>query len=354
MFDFYLDKHTLEELISKKEFKLIVDYIVEQYDTGAYNQELFPILEKTLIDNNEIQLFKKFWNHILATRIKRFWYHYDHYNSFNHNRMPKGLLKFFQRKESVIDRNRITTEELLSVDKAQVEKNHSRYPGNQDSKLNLIWDWYEVLELIDIYIERMQKIGATEEIERVKFLKESVYNLKKPKAKKTTDKRKMSEELFWELIDESRKESEFDSDFVEILKEKLEAMSATEIKKFQKLLLEKMNELNHWDIWALAYIVRKGCGDDEFDYFKAWVVSKGKEVFEDLKEMKLEKLKKPFKDSDAQLEEFMYVAQNAYENKQYEEMPMPRVKNTPIQGKEWSEDNICKDYPELCKMFNYS
>ena len=108
------------------------------------------------------------------------------------------------------------------------------------------------------------------------------------------------------------------------------------------------------DIWALAYIVRKGCGDDAFDYFKAWVVSKGEEAFENVKNMKIEKLKELFENDDPQSEEFMYVAQEAYENKKYEEMAMPRVKEKPMQGKEWSEDTICKDYPELCKMFNYS
>ena len=317
--------------IKKQQYQKVYESLIED-STGKYSEEGDKFIT-ILLQKGQTKLYHKYWNFLLNKAIQRFWIYVKHHTQ-------KG--------------REINTQKFLSYDMKTIEENHNKYPRYQDPYLEFIYDWYETMKLIDIYIERMQKINAIEDIEKAKFLKDSIYNLKKPKAKKTTDKRKMSEEVFWELIQESRDKSEFDSDFIEILKEKLEAMSATEIKKFQKLLLEKMNELNHWDIWALAYIVRKGCGDDEFDYFKAWVVSKGKEVFEDLKEMKLEKLKKPFKDSDAQLEEFMYVAQNAYENKQYEEMPMPRVKNTPIQGKEWSEDNICKDYPELCKMFNYS
>ncbi len=210
------------------------------------------------------------------------------------------------------------------------------------------------LDFIDRYIVEMQKINATEEIERANILKESVYNLKKPKAKKTTDKRKMTEILFWELIEESAKESEGNSDFSDTLKDRLEAMGMPEIKKFQKILLEQINELEHWDIWALAYIVRKGCGDDAFDYFKAWVISKGKEAFESIKYMQIEKFNILFENYDPQFEEFMYVAQEAYENKKNEMMPDIRIKAHKIQGKEWTEDKICESYPELCKMFNYS
>jgi len=317
--------------IDNKEYKKVYAFFSEDRD-GCYRDREDKFIT-ILLEKGEKVLYHKYWNFLLNKAIQRFWLYVKHH----------------------VEKNReISTEKFLSYDMKTLQENHDKYPRYQDPYLEFIYDWHETMKLIDTYIERMQKINATEEIERAKFLKESVYSLKKPKAKKTTDKRKMSEELFWELIDESRDESEFDSDLIEILKDKLEAMSATEIKKFQKILLEKMNELNHWDIWALAYIVRKGCGDDAFDYFKAWIVSKGKEAFENVREMKLEKLKKLFKESEPQLEEFMYVAQNAYENKKYEEMPIPRVKDKPIEGKEWSEDNICKYYSKLCGIFNYS
>ncbi len=98
---------------------------------------------------------------------------------------------------------------------------------------------------------------------------------------------------------------------MDALKDKLEAMGAPEIKKFQKYFLEKMNELYSWDVWALVYIVCKGCGDDGFDYFCAWVISKGQEVFEAVRDTQIDKLKDIFEE-DPQFEGFIYVAKEAY------------------------------------------
>ena len=319
------------ECIEKNLYTEFINYLLkEYYNHTAYAESFLD----ALVENQAYQPYKMYWKVRVTEEIRYMWELVDYWKN------EKG--KTF------------TTKDLISYDRKILDENQDKYPAYQDEWLSFVWHWYNTQDFIDIYIKRMQKIGATEEIERAKFLKECIYNLKKPKAKKTTDKRKMSEEVFWELIDESRKKSEFDGDFIETIRDKLEAMGASEIKKFQKILLEKMNELNRWDIWALAYVVRNGCGDDEFDYFKAWCVSKGKEAFEDVKAMRLEKLKELFEGGDPQLEEFMYVASEAYENKKYEEMPMPRVKDTPMQGEEWKEEKICERYPKLCAMFEYA
>ena len=78
--------------------------------------------------------------------------------------------------------------------------------------------------------------------------------------------------------------------------------------------MSKYNQLNRWELWALAYIVRRGCGDDAFDYFKVWVISKGQEAFEDIKSLNVSKLQRHF-DEDPQLEEMFWLVENVYENK---------------------------------------
>jgi len=320
-----------KQWIKEGKYKKLYDFFVAEIE-GNYVESINPYID-TFLEHGYKKLYVKYWNFLLNTQLKKFWYAFDYYKK-TRNRTP-------------------TTEEFLSHDMKTLEENADKYPAYQDFYLNIVYDWHKVQKFINRYIQAMQKIDATEEIEKAKLLKESVYNLKKPKAKKMTDKRKIDENTFWELIKETREEIEDTSEFTDRLRDKLESMSAVEIKKFQKLLLQKMEELNHWDIWALAYIVRGGCGDDEFDYFKAWVVSKGKEVFESIKNMQMDHLKKLFENEEPQLEAFMYVAQEAYERKKYDVMPTPRVKSIPIQGKEWSEENICKSYPELCQMFNY-
>ena len=333
--EFWNEEGTADKIwdrwIVQKKYKKLLLYTQQVNDTGGYSVNSYESLEEALLLDNEIMIFKQFWNYILSTRVQRFWKIYNYYLKSKINE-PKDVEYFH------------------TVSKKLVLEDDKKYPAYQDRNLNTISTWYDAQWHIDKYIESMQKINATEEIERAKILKESVYNLKKPRAKKTTDKRKMTETLFWELIEQSREETASDSEFLDVLKDKLEAMSAVEIKKFQKILLEQTNELEHWDIWALAYIIRKGCGDDAFDYFKAWVISNGKDIFESVKNMQIDKFKNLFEE-DPQFEEFMYVAQEAYTNKKYEDMPIPRIKSQEIQGKKWDEESICESYSKLCEMF---
>lgn len=124
------------------------------------------------------------------------------------------------------------------------------------------------------------------------------------------------------------------------------------MRKFDKLLLTKANELNTWEHWALAYIIRNGCGDDEFDYFRVWAVSKGKKAFEVIKALDDEQLRE-IVDEDPQLEEMYYLAEEVYEAKTADFMPPVRVKVSKLTGTPWKEDKIPQTFPILCKLFDY-
>lgn len=113
------------------------------------------------------------------------------------------------------------------------------------------------------------------ELEKTERLYNDIDNLIKPKAKPSSDKRKIDETLFWKLIDDYRTLTNDKFDFIEKLSSKLEEFKPSEIRKFERIFRTKYEELNLGQLWALAYIVRRGCGDDAFDYFKAWVISKG-------------------------------------------------------------------------------
>ncbi len=126
----------------------------------------------------------------------------------------------------------------------------------------------------------LEQLGDSEEIGKINQLRAKVENYKQVKAKPTTDKRKIDERLFWELIHDAKQDSIFCVEVVEKLAQSLESCSLTAIKSFHRILHQKMNELNSWDLWALAFIARDGCGDDEFDYFRAWILAQGKKIFE--------------------------------------------------------------------------
>jgi hypothetical protein len=115
----------------------------------------------------------------------------------------------------------------------------------------------------------------------------------------------------------------------------------------------KFSELNLWDLWALAYIVKRGCSDDGFDYFRLWVISKGKQAFDIILSLNEEGLKSVF-DEDPRLEELMSSAQEVYENKTGDIMSPVKVKQHKIKGTEWSEENLQLIFPRLCKLFDFT
>ena len=100
------------------------------------------------------------------------------------------------------------------------------------------------------------------------------------------------------------------------------------------------------------YIVRRGCGDDAFDYFKVWAVSKGQKAFNSIKNIDENELVSIFNE-EPQLEEFYYLAEQVYEDKTSDLMQPVRIKSSKLTGKKWNEDNLQKTFPTLCKLFNY-
>ena len=334
------------ECIEAKQFSQFVNYLLSYSSHTDYADSFL----EALLLHGETVLFKKYWKKRLSEQLQYFWELYAYFKEGEGWRTNRQTLM----QEHYTFEVELSTKKFLSYDRSLLNENHDKYPAYQDSYLEYVWYWHDTLDFIDCFIEEMKKIDALNEIGNASGYKDSIYHFKKPRAKKTTDKRKIDEALFWELIEKSQKESELGDDALDILRGKLESFSATEIKKFKKHFLNRMNELYSWDIWALAYIVRKGCGDDGFDYFCAWVISKGSDTFESVRTLQYDKLQTIFAQEDPQQEDMLYVANEAYENKKSEEMPEPSVKSPKIMGTKWGEESICKSYPKLCDLFGYS
>jgi len=78
---------------------------------------------------------------------------------------------------------------------------------------------------------------------------------------------------FWRLIKSSKKQSgNACMQQVRALTDILKGLPAQEIIEFQKLLVHYMNESYTTELWAAADLVNGGCGDDCFDYFRAWLI----------------------------------------------------------------------------------
>lgn len=125
----------------------------------------------------------------------------------------------------------------------------------------------------------------------------------------------MNEQIFWELIDQSKSEANGDPEVLrERLVSKLSKYSTEEILEFDRILDKYSAEAHTSELWAAAYIINGGCSDDGFDYFIGWLISQGREVYETA-------LKNPESLADiisdeeageADFEDFLYIAYDAY------------------------------------------
>lgn len=307
-------------------YRELTAFIHENWDSGNGDDFVKPVSQH-LIKNRELGHFKKLWKGILRHRIGNLWRDYDYL---------KGIKPSTTLKEI----------------KSQNLSGFNQFSSKESAIRRLSWQRQYVLKGIDEYKQGLKAMNDESELEKIESLIKEIDNLIKPKVKPSSDKRKIDETLFWELINDSRTISDDKFEFIEKLSSKLEEFKPFEIRKFEKLFKTKYEELNQSGLWALAYIVRRGCGDDEFDYFKAWVVSKGEDAFNSINQLQLDKLKKYFNE-DPQFEEMLYLAENVYEFKTGEFMSPVRVKKNKLKKLNWTEETLETDFPELCKIFEY-
>ncbi len=185
-------------------------------------------------------------------------------------------------------------------------------------------------------------------------------------AKKPIEKRALDERgVFWRLIELSKKGSEGDI-YVQLdnLRDRLQKLTDEELRSFDRIFWEMMDESYHADLWGAAYIIMGGCSDDSFDYFRAWLIMQGEQPFTDA-------LKSP--DSLAprarrgqengcefEFEDVLSIAGAVYEAKTgrsdfYQNQP---TRQASLVGDldAWSDvdltaENTRRLYPRLCKLF---
>jgi hypothetical protein len=89
----------------------------------------------------------------------------------------------------------------------------------------------------------------------------------------------MDEEEFWALVEWAISGLGC-SQMAYDVEERLKVLGPAAAQGFTDRFKEVMDRLYTWDLWGVAYIVRGGCSDDSFEYFRAWVVSLGREATE--------------------------------------------------------------------------
>jgi len=164
----------------------------------------------------------------------------------------------------------------------------------------------------------------------------------------------MTTDTFWEIIAAAKANPDGSWDRrMETLSDLLSVLPPAEILEFDRIFSEQSVRAYSWDLWGAAYIIGGGCSDDTFTDFRAWLISMGKDIFEQalrdpesLADIKFGE--GPGEEEDAFFEEYACAARDVYEEKTGEEMP-----DVPIDfpenptGEKWTEDDLPERYPRL-------
>jgi len=174
----------------------------------------------------------------------------------------------------------------------------------------------------------------------------------------------MDRTKFWKII-EHTKPLEADSDAqAAALRTELDRLAPVQIVAFEATFDQIMRESYSWDLWGATFVVHGGASDDGFEYFRVWLISKGRAVYETV-------LKDPDSLADLlaadsigplEFEQFAYIAREAWAAKTGHDagqmpdaaaMMYPGVEPTgePLQE---NEAHLAKRYPKLWKRFGHN
>ncbi len=131
----------------------------------------------------------------------------------------------------------------------------------------------------------------------------------------------LDENIFWNIIDLSLKNTNSIDDQEVFLIKEIQKLTPEEIIGFRlrtdKLLYDTYNS----EMWCAGYLMNGGCSDDGFEYFRNWLISRGKDVYLNAKENPDTLISEVVEGNDEyEFESFWYVALTVFENKTGKEL----------------------------------
>jgi len=87
----------------------------------------------------------------------------------------------------------------------------------------------------------------------------------------------MTEAEFWDHIRATRRVDP--EAHAERLTARLAKLPVPAILDFDRRWDAAMAESYRWDLWGAAYLINGGCSDDGFDYFRGWLILRGRDTF---------------------------------------------------------------------------
>jgi hypothetical protein len=172
----------------------------------------------------------------------------------------------------------------------------------------------------------------------------------------------MPADQFWQIIERAAGSDHDPDAHMEGLRTALRELSAENIISFEMAFRRYLNQAYTWDLWGAAYVIHGGCSDDGFEYFRRWLVSRGRGVYEtaladpeSLAQVKV----RPGPDGVWEFEEIYYVAKQIFEEKGGEgdvrdhSEPEAGLGGPGPSGEPFEEDteHLARRYPKLWERF---
>ncbi len=192
--------------------------------------------------------------------------------------------------------------------------------NNSKSKIALLLTLVLLIFACSNETDRSEQMGVFDKFFGKKKAANEQRNLIDTSDLKPTDKM-LDEDRFWAIVDHSLSHSKNQDDQEAVLIKELQKLSMEEMIGFRlrtdKLLYDTYNS----EMWCAGYIMNGGCSDDSFEYFRCWLISRGKETYQKAKKNPDSLIEEVVMGQDYyDFESFWYVALEAFENKTGKEL----------------------------------
>lgn len=159
----------------------------------------------------------------------------------------------------------------------------------------------------------------------------------------------MDPERFWQLMEQA--------ETPDALHKLLDALPEPELVAFERLHDEAVDRAYDWGVWGAAYVINGGCGDDTFMDFRAYLVSRGRAIYEAA-------LAEPDSLADVEIDDdgddgweawssptmtVVHARTGTYEFAGPRD-PAARTPEHPS-GEDWDEEDLPKRFPRLCAKY---
>ena len=127
----------------------------------------------------------------------------------------------------------------------------------------------------------------------------------------------MAEDEFWGIIHDSIENSEDSDGQLEFIRQHLAELPLESVVAFRLRTDALLFDSYRQDLWCAAYLAQGGCSDDGFEYFRLWLISRGKKAFYSVLENPdvLADFVPPDDEPLLDFEELWYVANGVFEER---------------------------------------